>query len=444
MYSKDIEDILHKKHISIGEKVLLERAEESFEGVLMPRPDAGDNNILVVKLSNGYNLGLDFRSISSIKRVGTSAETFSFPKIKMRARTGLKTVKLLYTGGTIGSRVDYATGGVYMLTKPEELLYDVPEMADIANIDVEHLMSVASEDMTYTEWQVMARKSAEAFNSGASGVIISHGTDTLHFSSAALSFMLQDLPGPVVLVGAQRSSDRGSSDAFMNLICSAHIAAHSDIAEVGTCMHASSSDDYCAFIRGTKVRKLHTSARDAFKPVNGAPIAKVNTEGNIRHLSPYTKAGKSRKVSLREGYEPRVAMLYMYPNSDSSLIDHYLDKGYKGLIIASTGLGHIPISASHPEYNWLQGVKDAVASGMVVGMTSQCLFGRVSGTVYRYGRMITDAGAIYCEDMMPEVAYVKLGWLLGNYGRKDAEKMLAANLLGEITPRTEAEWHDEV
>ncbi len=443
MYSKEAESVLRSKGISVGEKIQLERGKESFEGILMPRPDTGDQGILVIKLSNGYNIGLDFKSVSSIKRVGSSAETFSFPKGKTHVRKGLKAVKLLYTGGTIGSKVDYATGGVYMLTKPEELLHEVPELADIANVEVEHLMSVASEDMTYTEWQTMARKAAGAFKSGAEGVVITHGTDTMHFSSAALSFMLQSLPGPVVLTGAQRSSDRGSSDAFMNLICSTHIAAHSGIAEVGTCMHSSSSDDYCAFIRGTKVRKLHTSARDAFRPVNGAPLAKVNAEGNIHHMGAYNKSDLGRKAVLKDEYEPKVALLYMYPNSDPTLINHYIDRGYKGIIVAATGLGHMPLSTSHKEYDWLQGLKDAVASDMVVGITSQCLFGRVSGTVYRYGRMMTDAGAIYCEDMTPETAYVKLGWLLGNHGRKEAEKLLATNLVGEITPRTEAEWRDE-
>lgn len=444
MYSAEVNDVLAKKGINPGGKIRVERGKDTFDGILMPRPDAGDTNILVIKLSNGYNIGLDFKSISSIKSLGTSAEAFSFPKSKLHSKKGLNTVKLLYTGGTIGSKIDYATGGVYMLTKPEELLHDVPEIAEIANIDVEYLMSVASEDMTYTEWQTMARKSAEAFKSGAHGVVITHGTDTMHFTSAALSFMLQNLPGPVALVGSQRSSDRGSSDAFMNLICSTHIAAQSDIAEVGTCMHASSSDDYCAFIRGTKVRKLHTSARDAFKPVNGAPLAKINAEGKLHRLSEYTRADNNRKPVLRDGYEPKVAMLYMYPNSDPKLIDYYINNGYKGIILASTGLGHMPITTSHNEYNWLQHLKDAIGSGMIVGITSQCIFGRVSGTVYRYGRIITNAGAIYCEDMTSETAYVKLGWLLGNYTKKEAEKMLATNLVGEITKRTEAEWFDEV
>jgi glutamyl-tRNA(Gln) amidotransferase subunit D len=443
MYSREVEKVLNGKKIAIGDKVRLEKGKEVLDGILMPRPDSGDQSILVIKLDNGYNIGVDFNSVSSVERMGTTAQEFTFPKAKLQRNKALNTVKLLYTGGTIGSKVDYATGGVYMLTKPEELLYDVPELAGIANLDVEYLMSVASEDMTYTEWQLIARKAAEAFASGVSGVMITHGTDTMHFTSAALSFMLQNLPGPVVLVGAQRSPDRGSSDAFMNLICAAHIAASSGIAEVGTCMHASSSDDYCAFIRGTKVRKLHTSARDAFKPVNNAPLAKVSVDGSMHHLGTFNKADPKKKAVLKDGYEPKVALLYMYPNSDPSLIGHYISKGYKGLIIGATGLGHMPISTSHKEYNWLNGVKDAVAAGMVVGITSQCLFGRVSGTVYRYGRMLTEAGAIYCEDMMPEVAYVKLGWLLGNYSKKEAEKLLAVDMVGEITRRTEAEWHDE-
>ncbi len=443
MYSKEVVKVLQEKGIKVGDRVRVAKGKQAINGILMPRPDSGDQNILALKLENGYNIGIDFKDVSSIERAGASTEEFSFPKSRMHFKKGLNTVKLLYTGGTIGSKVDYVTGGVYMLTKPDELLYEVPELAEIANLEVEHLMSVASEDMTYTEWQIIARKTAEAFSSGATGVLITHGTDTMHYTSAALSFMLQDIPGPVVLTGAQRSSDRGSSDAFMNLICSTHLAASSGIAEVGTCMHSSSSDDFCSFIRGTKVRKLHTSARDAFKPVNGTPMAKVSADGNIHHLGTYNVSDSRKKLVLKDGFEPRVAMLYMYPNSDPSIVQHYIDKGYKGIIIVATGLGHMPISTSHKEYDWLQGVKAAVASGMVVGLTSQCLFGRVSGTVYRYGRMITEAGVIYCEDMLPETAYVKLGWLLGNYSKKEAEKMLAVNITGEITTRTEAEWQGE-
>ncbi len=434
MYSEGLEAVFTKKKIEIGDRIKI-GDKEILEGVLMPRPETDNNNIIVLKLSNGYNVGVSYAGQEITKLDGHKREAFSFPKIAKTNSNELDKLSLLYTGGTIGSKIDYVTGGVYMLTKPEELLHEVPELSGIANIEVEHLMSVASEDISYVEWQSMAKHSAEALAKGAKGVVITHGTDTMHYTSAALSFMVKNPSGPIVLTGAQRSSDRGSSDAFMNLICSAKLAVKSELAEVGICMHGTSSDDYCLFIRGTRARKMHTSSRDAFKSIGEAPLAKIYVDGKIESNEKVSQSNKE-KMELKTRFEPKVAMIISYPNSDPSLIEYYVKKGYKGLIIQGTGLGHAPVSTSHKEYNWIAAIKDGVASGMSIGMTSQCLYGRVNGSVYRNGRMISDLGVIYCEDMLPEVAYVKLGFLLGNYGKKEAERLMTINLSGEISERS--------
>ncbi len=440
MYSEKVNALLQKKGVSIGNVIKVHTEKADFEGTLMPRPDLGDNNILVIKLENGYNIGIHISRIKDIEKLGSEKKSFSFPKSEAKPNPKLPKISLIYTGGTIGSKVDYATGGVYMLTKPEELLYDVPELGSIANIEVRNVMSIASEDMTYHEWQIIAKEVADALNKGSRGVVITHGTDTMHYTAAALSFMLQGLDAPVVLTGSQRSSDRGSSDAFMNLICSAHFATKGMAAEVGICMHASSSDDYCNFIRGTKARKMHTSRRDAFKPINNLPIAKVSYDGKIEYISDYKHISGNGKVVAKLGYEPKVALVKLYPNFDPGIIDYYISKKYKGIILEGTGLGHGPVSTSHKEYNVLNSIKAAVDAGLVVGMTSQCLYGKVNDKVYRNLRLIKSAGVIYCEDMLPETAYVKLGWLLGNYKKEEAAGLLAKNLVGEITERSEIEF----
>ncbi|MGC8547425.1 MAG: Glu-tRNA(Gln) amidotransferase subunit GatD [Candidatus Micrarchaeia archaeon] len=439
MYSEELEQVLSARKITYGDKIRIKRGSETFEGILMPRPDLGDKSIIVLKLENGYNIGIRYTPDTRIEKVKTEKTYFEFPKAEITNNPALPNITLVSTGGTIESRVDYVTGGVYMLVKPEELLYEVPELSNIANISIVNPMSIASEDMTYIDWQTIAKEVANAFKKGARGIVITHGTDTMHYSSAVLSFMLQKLPGPVVLTGAQRSGDRGSSDAFMNLICSGIIAAKSDIAEVGICMHASSSDDYCNFIRGTKARKMHTSRRDAFRPINNKPIARVSEKGSIEYLTDYTKP-TGEELELRTGYEPKVALVKFYPNSDPAIIDYYVEKGYKGIIIEGTGLGHVAVAPKEPAYSWLDHVKKAVESGLVVGVTSQCLYGRVNSSVYRNLRLLAAAGAIHCEDMLPEVALVKLGFLLGNYKKSEAEQMLNKNLVGEISKRTEADW----
>ncbi|MEM0154889.1 MAG: Glu-tRNA(Gln) amidotransferase subunit GatD, partial [Methanothrix sp.] len=353
-------------------------------------------------------------------------------------KKSLPKVTLIYTGGTIGSKLDYKTGGVYMLLKPEELLYEVPELASIAELKVDPLFSISSEDMSYIEWQKIAQRVYEAKKEGSRGVVVTIGTDTMHYASAALSFMLNGISIPVVLTGAQRSSDRGSSDAFMNLFCSVVIAARSEIKGVGICMHKTSSDSECGFIRGTRARKMHTSRRDAFRPINEGYIATVSYSGDINYLS--KEIAKSKDSSVGNGpltgFEKNVALVKAYPNSDPGIIDYYVGKGYKGIIIEGTGLGHTPVSTEHEYYSWLPNIKKAVAKGVIVGMTSQCLYGRVNPNVYRNLRLLSGAGVVYCEDMTPETAYVKLGWLLGNYDAETSRKMLNVNVAGEISARS--------
>ncbi len=440
MYSDKLEMLFKKSKIEIGDQIKVNNKGKALEGILMPRPELGDNNIVVIKLSNGYNIGIKIEEKSTIEKLAEhTKEEFSFPKIKnIENLKNSNKISLLYTGGTIGSKVDYVTGGVYMLTKPEELLHEVPELKNIANIEVKNLMSIASEDISYLEWQKIADSTADALNAGSTGVVITHGTDTMHYTSAALSFMLKDISGPVVLTGAQRSSDRGSSDAFMNLICSANVAANSNIKQVGICMHATHSDDYCNFIKGTKARKMHTSSRDAFKSINSMVLAKAYQNGKVEVLEKNKDVEKTKKKTIANTkFEPKIALVVSYPDSDPGILQYYNKKGFKGVIIEGTGLGHTPVSTTHKEYNWLSSIKDATSSGMVIGITSQCINGRVNGNVYRNGRLMQEMGAIYCEDMLPEVAYVKLGFLLGNHNKKDTEKLLPVNIAGEITEKTD-------
>ncbi|MGC8623132.1 MAG: Glu-tRNA(Gln) amidotransferase subunit GatD [Candidatus Micrarchaeia archaeon] len=440
MYSKNVEDVFKSKNIKTGDIIKVKAAVGSFEGMLMPRSELGDGDIIVLKLDNGYNIGIRFGDGASIEKIrdGPMLAAVSMPSGSSH-NPNLPKVALIYTGGTIGSKIDYATGGVYMLTKPEELMAEVPELDGIANIEIRHLMSMASEDMGSAEWKAIAAEVFKAASEGARGIVVTIGTDTMHYASAALSFMLKDLRIPVILTGAQRSSDRGSSDAFTNLICAVQLAAKSEIGEVGICMHANSSDNYCSFIRGTKARKMHTSSRDAFRPINSKPLARVYPEGNIEYYSQYRKAAGVGDAKPILGFEDKVALIKTHPNLDPNVLDYYVNEGYKGIILEGTGLGHVPTFTSDPKRSWLEHVKNAISKGVVVGMTSQCIYGRVNTNVYRTLRLLSAAGVVYCEDMTPETAYVKLGFLLANYPGKAGE-MLNKNMVGEISEKTEIDW----
>jgi len=454
MYSGKLEALFKRKRMRIGSRIMVTRAgspkgdKQAYEGLLMPKTDAGDPDSVVLKLDSGYNIGLKYHSGMSIDksrgpspRAVEEEERFELGRIsdkliKLKFDPKKPPISLIATGGTIASRVDYQTGAVRMQMDPREFLHNVPELADIVNLKhIRNPFNKASEDMDYRDWQEIAKQAARDLNSGMRGVVVTHGTDFLHFTSAALSFMLRNLHKPVVLVGAQRSSDRGSSDAGMNLICSAH-AAVGGIAEVGICMHGESADTYCLFSRGTKVRKMHSSRRDAFRPINDPPLARVYPGGKIEILNKNHKKRNDReKVEPDTRFEPRVALLKVYPGADPDVIDHYVSRGYRGFVIEASGLGHVPTLSRKP---WTKTIKKHVRDGIPFVTTPQTIYGRINTNVYSNLRILyREAGAIPGEDMLPETAYVKLGWVLGHTkSLEKAREMMLTNYAGEITKRS--------
>jgi glutamyl-tRNA(Gln) amidotransferase subunit D len=422
-YSARIREMLGRA--SEGDRIRVTKNGESHEGSLMPKA-TGDPDTVVLKLDNGYNIGIIPEKVEILKKHTAKKieKKLSFSQDKPK-------ISIISTGGTITSKVDYHTGGVKSLASAEELLLNVPKLADIVNVkNIVTPFTKMSEDMDSTDWPIIAKAVAKELNSDSEGVIVTHGTDTLHFTAAALSFMLKDLTKPVVLVGAQRSSDRGSSDASMNLICGVHTAL-SGIAEVGICMHGSTNDDYCLFTRGTKVRKMHTSRRDAFRPINDLPLAKIWPDGRIERTNNYRKRTEGT-VKADTAFEHSISLLKAYPGSDPSVMDYLVDKGCKGFVLEGTGLGQIPNNNN----SWLPTVKAIVKKGIPVVITSQTLYGRVNPYVYSNARFLLETGAIFGEDMLSEVAYIKLGHVLGHTTKlEEVKKMMLTNIAGEITER---------
>jgi glutamyl-tRNA(Gln) amidotransferase subunit D len=442
-YSAKIKKAL--KGINVGDRISIAKGKQTYEGLLMPKTELGDENCIVLKMDNGYNIGIRFEGKIKIEKSKKSEprgikEEIEFEKgkekiEKVKFDSKKPKVSLVMTGGTVISRVDYKTGGVSALEKPEELLVNIPELKDFVCIkDIKTPFRKMSEDFNYKDWQELAKIVAKELNENQ-GVVITHGTDTMHFTSAALSFMLKNLSKPVVLTGSQRSSDRGSSDAFMNIICSAHTAL-SDIAEVGICMHATVDDHYCHFIRGVKCRKMHATRRDAFRSINEMPLAKVWPNGKIDFLNKNYKKRSDEKVVADIKFEPRVALLKSYPGSEPEILEFLVKKGYKGFVIEGTGMGHVPTFA---EKTWIPTIKKLIKDGIPVVIAPQTLYGRINTNVYSNLRVLYhDAKAIPAEDMLPETAYVKLGFVLGH--TKDLDKvreMMLTNMAGEITERNE-------
>ncbi|MEM7826697.1 MAG: Glu-tRNA(Gln) amidotransferase subunit GatD [Candidatus Aenigmatarchaeota archaeon] len=434
MYSQKILNLLKAMNIALGDKILIRKNSKEIVGILMPKPLLSDPNCLTIKLDDGYNIGIaSWEEIRKVEEKPKHKEYLHKPVSKIFNKT-LPTISILGTGGTIASKIDYRTGGVYASFSPEDIINQIPELEKYANIKSREIMNIMSEDITPEEWIKIAKEVANEINSGSDGVIITHGTDTMHFTATALGFMLMNLPVPVVLVGAQRSSDRGSSDASMNVICAANFIAKSDVAEVCIVMHGNSSDEYCIAIRGCKCRKMHTSSRDAFKPINDKPIAKIYYDGRIEIINKnYKKKGKG-KVKVDSKLEKRVALIKVYPGLDPDIFDFYIDRGCKGFVIEATGLGHVPTLG---KYSLLDKIEKAEKLKIPVVITSQCLYGRVHPTVYHNLRELSKRGAIFAEDILPEVAYIKLMHVLGHTNDiNKIRKMMLTNMIGEISDRT--------
>jgi glutamyl-tRNA(Gln) amidotransferase subunit D len=423
--------VLTGANASIGDCIRIRRGNEVYEGILIPRTEYGDDKHILIKIASGYNIGLHVTPDMKVEVIGVGAKpTFIRPPLPV-AGEGLPKVAVISTGGTIASRVDYRTGAVKPALSAEDLYSVVPELSSIAKIEAHILYSEFSENITPEHWREMSIAIAKRIEEGAEGVVVCHGTDTLGYTAAALSFALRNLPVPVVLVGSQRSSDRPSSDAASNLTGAVAVAATSPFAEVVVAMHESPSDEFITIHRGTKVRKCHTSRRDTFKSINSTPLARFNVrEGKIEMLAEdCLKRSLDRKVDLRPNFNDKVILIKFYPGMNSKVIDLAVDLGYRGIILEGTGLGHVS------RYCY-RSIERSVESGLLVGMTSQCLWGRVNMNVYYTGRDLLALGVVPLEDMLPETALVKMMWAFGQTDNvREAKEIMTTNIAGEFSPR---------
>ena len=432
-----IKEFYKKNAIKEGDIISFEYNKQKVKGTIIPT----NNDTLMLKMDSGYNAGFDTTKLLNVKKEGESKGVGKAKTITIKKNPSLPTIAILHTGGTIASRVNYSTGGVIAGFDENDLITLFPELMKIANIESELVASMMSEDMRIKDFQKISSAVEKKIKAGVKGIIIGHGTDMLGYSAAALAFELENCPVPVLIVGTQRSTDRGSSDGAMNLICATEFIKQTNFAGVGVCMHNSTNDDSCAILNATKVRKMHTSRRDAFKAINDTPIATIdyNTK-KITWVKNKIEQEKSKGTfKLLNKFEEKVGLIKMHPLITEKEIDFYKKEKYAGLIIEGTGLGHTPIREND---SFVKKIKELIDSGCVVGVTSQCLYGRTQPFVYTNLRKVYETGAIYCEDMLPETALMKLSWLLGNYKPQKARELLAKNLRGEITNFTKTDVYD--
>ena len=416
-------EYLQQKDVNVGDSIKI-ISDLTYEGILMPRYETNEDSHIVLKLKSGYNIGIELNEITDIEKISSPKQIVEEKSVK-KTDSSLPKILLLSTGGTIASKVDYRTGAVTPALTASDLNDAVPEIANIANIDAEVLFSEYSENLQPEHWVETAKKIQSVVDLGYKGIIVEHGTDTMHYSSAFLSFALAGLKIPVVFVGSQRSSDRPSSDAALNLIAATRLIVETDAKGVYIVMHHNESDDTISCHLGTRVRKNHTSKRSAFETVGNDPAFLILNEKIIKNST--SEFFTEQSFNPRLGIDTKVALVKYHPGYEPRQIDTIINLGFKAIIFEGTGLGHV----GKTMYN---AVKKANQHGLFLGMTSQCIDGRVRMTVYESGRDLLELGITPLENMIPEVALVKTMWALGNSEDSNGlKKLLLENIASEFS-----------
>jgi glutamyl-tRNA(Gln) amidotransferase subunit D len=422
-------EVLKKYNVRVWGTAKITTIRGDFEGTILPRSENDDDQHIVLKIITGYNIGVDIITITDMKETGYKKANYKIPEKEFPFTEGLPNVKLFGTGGTIASRLDYRTGAVIPAFSPGELYGAVPELADICNLTTEKVFAVFSENMGPKQYIQLAKAIGKEIENGVDGIVIGHGTDTMHHTGAALTFMVQNSPIPIVIVGSQRSSDRPSSDAALNLMHAMFAAGNSDIAEVMVCMFGPTSDEYGLLHKGTRVRKMHSSYRSTFRTIGDTPLAMVNRHKIEYIKKEYKPRRRDRNVTIKPYFSDKVTMFYYYPGMKPDVLDALVDLGYKGIVIIGTGLGHVN-KELYPS------IARAKEKGVYMFMTLQTLWGYVQMFVYETGREMMARGIVPGGNMLPEVAYIKLGWALGQTDDlEEVHKLMLTPINDEITER---------
>lgn len=417
------------KGIKYGNEVRITLKKGDITGILLQRSELLDDNHYNLKLPNGYNMGVAKEKVKAIAKIGEGATLEPVVPPLLKQNRKLPKIGVVTAGGTIVARLDYASGGVKYLADPRQLLAMCPIISSLAQIDqIKSPVRKDSSEIESDDWKKIANDVYSfVHDDDIAGVLVLIGTDSLHYSSAALSFMLRNLNKPVVLTYSHRSTDRASTDALLNLEAAVRVAI-SGIPAVLVVGHATSNDTLCQALRGTTVRKFHTSRRDGFRPVNDTPVAMIDKGVvDIRQRI----AMPTEKPLLNDQFEKKIAFIHYVPNMDPGILDYYLRNGYTGAIISMLGLGQI--AANDASNNWLGAIKDAIKQGMVICATAQTIYGALQPNVYATGRYLSASGVIYLGNMLSETAYVKLGCALGRWSsRKQVEQYMLSNIAGEF------------
>ncbi|HEY7677835.1 MAG TPA: asparaginase [Candidatus Methylomirabilis sp.] len=332
-------------------------------------------------------------------------------------------VHVFNTGGTI-SHAPAAAGGAELTHAPDRIL---AELGAPRGVRYRELFRKGSVSMTPADWGTIATAVYEAVRGGTDGVIVLHGTDTMAYTAAALSFMLGDLPVPVVLTGSMLPGGAPGSDAPRNIRNALRVAAHGDVGEVCIVFSDGQAGTGGLILRGNRARKVSSSSLRAFETPNHPVLGCVEGEALTYGEAARMRRGPRREPMLSSDVNPNVCLLRYHPGCSPAFVADALARA-EGAVIEGTGLGHLP-----PEGGILEVIRE---SGRPVVLVTACWHGGVRHGLYDIDRAILAVeNLIPGRDLTPEAALVKLMWVLGRDGDLSRVKArMQEPVAGELTP----------
>lgn len=327
----------------------------------------------------------------------------------------MKRILLLTTGGTIAAQA--GEQGLAPSLTGAQLLQTLPQLAELCQADIREVMNLDSTNIQPEEWQILAQSIYEALDI-YDGFVIAHGTDTMAYSAAALSYMLRGLDKPVVFTGSQLPATAEGSDGPANLYGAFAVAS------------SGRSGVYVVFagkiIDGCRAVKVRAIDAEAFFSIN-APLAGRVSNGLVEWLWPVPSPTGPR--ALDAYCQSRVLLLKLAPGMEADIVEAAIVLGYRGLVVEGYGAGNI----TNARRNIVASLAKAIRGGLAVAVTSQCLLDGIDMSLYEPGRAMLAAGAIPAYDMTTEALYVKLCWALGKTADlAEVRALMAHNIAGEL------------
>jgi L-asparaginase type I len=330
-------------------------------------------------------------------------------------------VIVLTTGGTIEHR---SQDGVAVMDFDSRRLIAAVGLTDI-DVSSRSIFRKGSMDVVPNDWRLVAMAVAEAVTEGPQGVVIVHGTDTLHYTAAALAFMLRGLGVPIVLTGSMIPGGDARSDAVPNLRDAVVVAARSDFAEVCVVFSADAERTKGLIIRGCCAKKIHSHAIDAFASINAPPIGTI-TGGQFVRTSVNARPRSESQLSLALELDQNVALIKITPNLTPEVLARYL-RGASGAVLEGTGVGHLRLA--------LQSVVAAFSKPTVI--STQSVYGGEQLGAYDVDcNILAIPNVIPARGMTSETALVKLMWALGQGG--DVRPLMQTDVAGEFGDAVES------